>query len=273
MYRGLVILFCLLVGANCQNWNQLGCGIRPLVSRNESRVVQGIIAIPGDWGWQVSLNNNGRHFCGGSLINNEWVISAAHCFSGSIAGYTVLLGVHDRINQESWVIVRRVKNLINHPSWNSALIRNDASLLKLDSPVSYTDNILPICMPTDSSTINDHHAGETIHVTGWGSAAIGGALHTVKMQGNHVVLTEAAARARYGVRFDVNTQIAAGFQNDMSGPCQGDSGGPFTTTNIDGKWFLVGIVSWGMGCGHGGVYTRVDRFLSWFASTMSAYPN
>jgi len=271
MYRGLVILFSLLVGANCQQWNEAICGSRPLLPDN-GRIVGGAEAIPGDWPWQVSLNNNGRHFCGGSLINNEWVVSAAHCFSGSTAGYTILLGVHDRILQEAWVVIRRFKNLINHPNWNAATLRGDISLIKMDSAVNYTEYIRPICMPNQTEH-NDFHAGDRIHVTGWGSAQIGGALFIKKMQGSHIVLTEARARTKYGARFDAATQIAAGDNGDVAGPCQGDSGGPFTKMNDDGKWTSIGVVSWGIGCGNGGVYSRTDRYLPWLSSTMAAYPN
>lgn len=270
MYRGFVVLFSLLVGASCQNWNQPGCGRRPLVDSATDRIVAGQEAMEGDWPWQISLNNNGRHYCGASLINNQFLTSAAHCFSGPLTAHTIHLGVHDRLNHMSWVQIRRFKFHKNHELWNSALIRNDVALIQMDSPVVFNDYILPICMPTQAE-LADYHAGYNTWVTGWGSNRIGGPTTTKKMQGNHTILSVQRAQQRYGIRFDQNTQIAGGDLGDNAGPCQGDSGGPFTRL-INDVYVLIGIVSWGMGCGDGGVYTRVDRFLDWLSTTMAQVP-
>ncbi|XP_066267296.1 transmembrane protease serine 11D-like [Branchiostoma lanceolatum] len=73
-------LMCAMLAAALlgegQGENSPGCGLRPL----EDRIVNGFEATPGDWGWQVSLTNYGQHFCGGVLINNQWVLTAAYCF-------------------------------------------------------------------------------------------------------------------------------------------------------------------------------------------------
>jgi len=267
----LLVLASILIGINATHWNEEICGTRPL-TQNPHKIVNGNEALPGDWPWQVSLNNNGRHFCGGSLINSEWIISAAHCFSGSTSGYTILLGLHDRNSHESWVVQRRFKVLVNHPQWSSAQLRNDISLIKMDRPVTYTPEIRPICMPTQQETTNAH-ANEKTWVTGWGAGRIGGPLYVKKMEGHHIVLPSARCQSKYGARFTNATQICAGEIGDQAGPCQGDSGGPFTRELTPLQWTLLGVVSWGIGCGDGGVYTRVDSYLSWLEGTISLHPN
>jgi len=269
----ILILASILIGinANHPHWNDFNhCGQRPL---QPDRIVNGNIAAVGDWPWQVSLNNNGRHFCGGSLINDEWIISAAHCFSGSTAGYTILLALHDRLAQETWVVTRRFKSLINHPQWNPTQLRNDISLIKMDRSIKpYSNEIRPICMPTHAEEL-DAHANKTTHVTGWGAGRIGGPLYQYLMEGKHVVLPAARCQLKYGARFSPQTQVCGGEIGDQAGPCQGDSGGPFTRQHKDGYWYLIGVVSWGIGCGDGGVYTRVDSFLPWLESIIPQYPN
>ena len=75
LFRFLVVACLALVTLAA---NRAGCGQRPLASQN--RIVNGKEAVPGDWGWQVSLTLSEFHFCGGVLINEQWVLTAAHCF-------------------------------------------------------------------------------------------------------------------------------------------------------------------------------------------------
>jgi len=269
MLRLVLLAAAVLVGTASCFQNDPECGERPLMPDRDDRIVNGVEALSGDWPWQVSLNNNGRHFCGGSLLNHDWILSAAHCFSGSSAGYTILLGVHDRNNQESHVITRRFGRLFIHPNWNSALLRGDMALIKMSEPLEhYTDKIRPVCLPTSQDAL-DAHAGHKGHVTGWGAGGIGGPLFPKKMEGSHIILTANRCLQKYGARFETFTQICAGENGDAAGPCQGDSGGPFVRI-VNGKWQKIGVVSWGIGCGNGGVYSRVDGYLPWINTTISA---
>ena len=94
--------------------------------------MNGVEAIPGDWPWQVSLTNNGQHFCGGTLINKQWVLSASHCFMRRPQNVVVDLGVHDRRQKESYSVSVRAVKIIMHEYFNrGSNLGNDVALIKL----------------------------------------------------------------------------------------------------------------------------------------------
>uniref|UniRef100_A0AAR2LFL2 Zgc:165423 n=1 Tax=Pygocentrus nattereri TaxID=42514 RepID=A0AAR2LFL2_PYGNA len=100
------------------------CGVAPL----NTRIVGGQDASPGSWPWQVSLKNNDGHFCSGSLINSNWVLTAAHWFSR----LTVYLGM------------QALSSIIVHPNYSSSTNDNDIALLQLNSSMTFTNYIKPV---------------------------------------------------------------------------------------------------------------------------------
>ena len=137
--RGLVFLALLVACAYAQDattLNPSGCGRRIsdiTGKRDADKVVGGVKADPQDWGWQVLMMYNGRFICGGSLINSQWVVTAAHCVSSNLnaAPYTFDLGLHDRNAKESWVTSRTVSKVIMHPSYSASTFQNDIAVMKL----------------------------------------------------------------------------------------------------------------------------------------------
>eukprot|EP00079_Xenopus_tropicalis_P039301 XP_017953072.1 PREDICTED: serine protease 27-like [Xenopus tropicalis] len=258
------------------------CG-KPVVS---SRIMGGQSAQEGQWPWQVSFRNNGRHFCGGTLISDQWVISAAHCFPSSRwVNVRVLMGragsrqanIHPTI--AVGVLFPHSPALFcwktNIPSYVNEGDSGDISLVRHASPVTYTNYILPVCLPADTVTFP---TGLQCWVTGWGNIAYGANLPSpmtlqevaVPLIGADQCNTLYQTPNSYGTSsISVHSDmICAGFTNGGKDSCQGDSGGPLVCST-NGQWFLAGVVSFGEGCGQAyrpGVYTLMPSYTDWIVS-------
>ncbi|XP_074854728.1 serine protease 33-like [Carettochelys insculpta] len=266
----------LLQGA-LGSWNQTGCG-QPMSS---GRIVGGGDAPRGRWPWQVSIQYNGHHFCGGSLVSARWVVSAAHCFELSLPqfGIQVVLGQHQLSIPSPSQVTAPVRQILLHPDHNQGTHVADIALVQLEEPVRYTDDIRPVCLPGPADTFPDNH---TCWVTGWGTTAMGVSLLPPKtLQEVEVQLIEpAACNALYNI--DPNPSIGrdpvkpdmlcAGYTQGQRDSCQGDSGGPLVCDH-NGTWLLVGVVSWGQGCGlpnRPGVYVRTAAYGEWLRGHAAA---
>lgn len=261
----LLIVTVLTVSVRSEHVNSPSCGERPLGNSLINKIVNGFEAIPGDWGWQVSLSNQGRHFCGGAIFNNQWVLTAAHCFQSAYNPYlTIDLGVHNRNNKESWAISRKAEKVIIHPQFSMQMMASDIALVKLDKPVTFDgEYIIEACMPGHDLDVQK----KTGWITGWGSLRIGGSPTTELMEVTMPIQTDSHCKSRYGWMVNTASTICAGVYSGNSGACQGDSGGPFVVKGDDGKWIVVGLTSWGPSqnnqCGFGTVFTRVSYYLDW----------
>uniref|UniRef100_A0A3Q3IMX9 Peptidase S1 domain-containing protein n=1 Tax=Monopterus albus TaxID=43700 RepID=A0A3Q3IMX9_MONAL len=140
------------------------CGNAPL----NTKIVGGQDASSGSWPWQASLQYNSGHICGGSLINNQWVMTAAHCvFSGSIQGnFRVYLGLQTQQGINANTVSRSVSQIIVHPNYNSPPNDNDIALFQLSSLVSFSNYIKPVCLAAPGSVFA---AGKNCWITGWGN--------------------------------------------------------------------------------------------------------
>uniref|UniRef100_A0A8C1JD02 Suppression of tumorigenicity 14b n=1 Tax=Cyprinus carpio TaxID=7962 RepID=A0A8C1JD02_CYPCA len=241
------------------------CGTKPYKS---SRIVGGKDSNEGEWPWQVSLHMNTQgHVCGASVISNRWLVTAAHCVQDNEKfkysqpdQWEVYLGLLNQ-GETSKSTLKRVKRIISHPHYDHLSYDNDIALMELDSPVTLSQNIWPICLP---EATHDFPAGKSVWITGWGK------------QREEVV---AAVLQKAEVRI-INTTVCSRLMDDGITPrmicagvlsggvdaCQGDSGGPMTSTESNGRMFLAGVVSWGDGCGRRnrpGIYTRVTEYRSW----------
>lgn len=245
------------------------CGQAPL----NTKIVGGEAATAGSWPWQVSIQSSafGGHFCGGSLINKDWVLSAAHCFQGSLGTIRIYLGRQRQSGSNPNEVLRTAKTVINHPDYSDPTHNNDMALIQLSSSVTFTDYIRPVCLAAAGSKFA---AGTDSWVTGWGTLQSGGLSPNILQEVMIPLVRSSDCNDAYGGGITSN-MICAGLLNEGGkDSCQGDSGGPLVTR--DGSlWIQSGVVSFGIGCAdpkYPGVYARVSQYQDWITSTIGSNP-
>ncbi|XP_046967003.1 trypsin-1-like isoform X3 [Vanessa cardui] len=226
----------------CGKANPLPRKIECSGPNQENRIVGGVAAGLNRYPWMARLVYDGQFHCGASLLTKEYVLTAAHCVRKlKRSKIRVILGDHDQtITTESAAIMRAVTAIVRHRSFDAESYNNDIALLKLRKPVTFSKIIKPVCLPPASV---DPSGKEGI-VVGWGRTSEGGQLPAVVQE------------------------LCAGRASTDS--CQGDSGGPLLLQQGD-RFQIVGIVSWGVGCGrpgYPGVYTRITRYLPWLRANL-----
>uniref|UniRef100_A0A8C5IHG4 Chymotrypsin like n=1 Tax=Junco hyemalis TaxID=40217 RepID=A0A8C5IHG4_JUNHY len=242
-----------------------GCGvpaISPSVAYSE-RIVNGQNAVPGSWPWQVSLQTTtGSHFCGGSLINQYWVVTAAHC-NFNPRSHVVVLGEYSLTSNSEPV---QVKTAITNPGWNPNTMNNDITLLRLSTPAQLGARVSTICLAPANLALPSNAWAVT---TGWGRTNPNSqALASVLQQVTVPLISQSQCMQYWGNQI-TSSMICAGGAGATS--CQGDSGGPLVYQTGNG-WTLIGIVSWGTSnCNINtpAMYTRVSQFRNWIDAVVA----
>lgn len=244
------------------------CGIA-----NPTRIVGGMEVSPAHkYPWQVGLKNNynDKYWCGGTIINNQYVMTAAHCFFNPYTGeresdedLVVGVGDHDMTltsdDVEGVTEMAEVQKVIIHPNYVFRTNDNDIALIKLSKPLDLSKHkeLGAICLPKDDTKT---YAGQNGIATGWGRLVYNGDQPNKLMEVNLPILDPSCWN--YGI---TQNMMCAGTTKGGKDTCQGDSGGPLYV-NEDNRYVQVGITSFGEGCGDPmkpGVYARVSKFLSW----------
>uniref|UniRef100_A0A8C9R2F7 Peptidase S1 domain-containing protein n=1 Tax=Scleropages formosus TaxID=113540 RepID=A0A8C9R2F7_SCLFO len=241
------------------------CGQAPL----NTRIVGGQNAAPGSWPWQVSMRYQGSHVCGGSLINNRWILSAAHCFT-LIRWSSVTCVMYHVLRYDVSPLISRI---IVHPRYNGNTNNNDLALVQLSSTINFSDYIQPICLAAAGSTL---YNGTETWVTGWGYIQSGGELSLpppgILQEVEVPVIGNGKCNCLYGPGSITKNMLCAGLLAGGKDSCQGDSGGPLVVKQ-GSVWVQAGIVSFGNGCAepkYPGVYTRVSQYQSWISSVITS---
>nr|AAM10779.1 trypsin [Blomia tropicalis] len=226
----------------------------------EGYIVGGSNAADGDAPYQVSLQRT-SHFCGGSIIADNYILTAAHCIQGLSA--SSLTTRYNTLRHNSGGLTVKASRIIGHEKYDSNTIDNDIALIQTASKMSTgTTNAQAIKLPEQGS---DPKASSEVLITGWGTLSSGASSLPTKLQKVTVpIVDRKTCNANYGaVGAEItDNMFCAGILNvGGKDACQGDSGGPVAANGV-----LVGAVSWGYGCAQAkypGVYTRVGNYISW----------
>ncbi|XP_031236931.1 anionic trypsin-2-like [Mastomys coucha] len=220
---------------------------------DDNKIIRGYTYRENSVPYQVSLNS-GYHFCGGSFINDQWVLSAAHCYNR----IQVRLGEHNiNVLEGNKQFVNAAK-VIKHPDFNRKTLNNDIMLIKLSSSVTLNARVATVALPTSCAP-----AGTQCLISGWGNTLSFGGDSAV---GTRVML-QADCEDSYPGKI-TNNMICVGYLEGDKDSFPGDSGGPVV---CNGQ--LQGIVSWGYGCAladNPGVYTKVCNYVDWIQSNIAA---
>ncbi|KAK6968643.1 atrial natriuretic peptide-converting enzyme [Biomphalaria glabrata] len=248
----------------------LECGQRS-VHLPQPFVLDAMESSDGQWPWTAAIFSGSFFKCGATLISDHWVVSAGHCIYNMVNSpetTTIRIG-HVNI-QAADITSVRVSDIINHPD-NNYIYDNDIALLRMEHPVALSDLQRPLCL---GDYQKDRSPSLVCYVAGWGvlnksSVASGegtSLLHHTKLK----LWEQTKCQKAYPNQIKP-TMLCAGYYSGGMDACKGDSGGPLMCQSRPEQWELVGVVSWGEGCGEvgkPGVYTRVDPYINWIKSVI-----
>uniref|UniRef100_A0A8C3VJD6 Transmembrane protease serine n=1 Tax=Catagonus wagneri TaxID=51154 RepID=A0A8C3VJD6_9CETA len=229
------------------------------------RIADGSVAKKADWPWQASLQVDGVHFCGASLIGEEWLLTAAHCFDVYKNPKLWMASFGTTLSPP--LMRREVQSIIIHENYAAHKRDDDIAVVKLSTPVLFSEDVHRVCLPDATF---EALPKSKVFVTGWGALKANGPFpNTLREVEVEIISNDICNRVSvYGGAVS-SRMICAGFLRGKLDACEGDSGGPLVIARDRNIWYLIGIVSWGMDCGKEnkpGVYTKVTGYRDWIKS-------
>ncbi|OBS71786.1 hypothetical protein A6R68_13637, partial [Neotoma lepida] len=229
------------------------CGKRavPLIA---NRIVSGNPAARGAWPWQVSLQRSNIHQCGGTLIGNMWVVTAAHCFRTNAHPRQWTLSFGTTINPP--LMKRDVRRIIMHERYRPPARDHDIALVQFSPKVTFSDEVRRICLPEASASFPPN---SIFYITGFGALYYTGESQNELREARVQLISNDVCKQRQVYGNEIKRgMFCAGYLEGTYDACRGDSGGPLVVKDNKDTWYLLGIVSWGDNCGQKnkpGVYT------------------
>ncbi|XP_053620423.1 vitellin-degrading protease-like [Plodia interpunctella] len=207
--------------------------------------------------YQVSVAYRGRHSCGGTIVANDVIVTAAHCLMGSNpSDYTIRAGSP---SSTAGGAIYPVGSFLVNPDFSYMRMDSDIALIWLAKPLEFGENIAAIDMMDDDEEIPD---GAETEVTGWGNTREGGGFPATLQKVLVPKVNDRQCYKAYAPSYTITPRmLCAGSPKGGKDACQGDSGGPMV---YNGK--LAGVVSWGLGCArpdYPGVYAKVSALRTW----------
>ncbi|XP_054164878.1 venom peptide isomerase heavy chain-like [Oppia nitens] len=248
---------------NGYDLNGMNCGIQAPFNY----IVGGLTLSTMEFPFLVLIKFMASTVCGGTIINNQWIITAAHCFNkrlNRISDFTVHAGSIHLYDGE----VYRMEFALVHPKFSMLKMTYDIALAKLTTPINFGPNIGTICLPS----VQRQEPSGTITAAGWGRLKAHMAASTVVQKVNLPIISDEECAHKYQ-RLGVtiwNSQMCTWLKGHDT--CEGDSGGPAFQFS-GGRAHLLGIVSFGMECADAnpGVYTQVSYYLDWITTMLHQY--
>ncbi|XP_064482596.1 prostasin-like [Ornithodoros turicata] len=242
------------------------CGIGRKEVRNE-RIVGGTQAAPGEFPWQVAVFKRGHFACAASVIDEAWVVTAAHCADLDLGSYYLLFGKEELLPFEKTQQMRAINKIRIHPNYSLKTMEYDVALMRLSEPLIFTDYIAPVCLPE----VHEDYTNLTCTATGWGYMEKDKSPARLLQKVDLPIWSNkdcAAIHEHYKNVSDAT--LCAGYRGGGRSICYGDSGGPLVCRRTNAGWVLIGISSWVDICAapnQPAVFVRVTSVVNWVLST------
>ncbi|XP_015794569.1 chymotrypsin-1-like [Tetranychus urticae] len=266
------LILSTLVCLSLCSLKETDCNCKVNSGGDNLKIVNGTQYVTNKYPWLVSLQverSNGKyvHTCGGSLINEQWIVTAAHCGYMNLTRLSVSVGAHNITNSGKHY---KVAQFIKHPGYTTTpIVRNDIALIQLAEPIDrFNKEAKPACL----TSRNIYFTSNELFVAGWGVTDEKEHKSTevpLEVRMDHVNYLRCSL-SWIGL-LSYQSHICA--QASQSSPCFGDSGGPLMVVNGPGTMYLVGVVSFGSSCAGSSptVFTRVTSYLDWIDQTTKSY--
>jgi len=259
MFKSLAIVLLAVACVSAKLTAKQEASINSYLSKwIEPRIVGGEDADAGEFPHMLQLQNQGSHYCGASILNENYALTAAHCVQDSQSNYKLVAGQLKLDTAEDSEQVKEIESIVIHPKYGSADYDYDVAVIKVKTPFEFNDNVQPIELyPTA-----DVPTGGKAQTSGWGRLSAGGPIPNHLQKLEVTLYEDNVCSGAYGDIFTPN-MVCAGNIDGGHCVCNGDSGSPLYIEE-DGKKLQVGVVSWGYPCanqGYPAAYAEVGAFI------------